>query len=53
MIDTLGRGKRSITVNLKKEEGISIVRKLCKKADVLLEPFRPGWCCIQMIKDYM
>jgi hypothetical protein len=27
---------------LKSPEGIAIVHKLCSKADVLIEPFRPG-----------
>jgi len=40
--DTLCRGKLSISVDLKKEEGISIVRKLSMKSDVLIEPFRKG-----------
>ena len=41
-MDRLARGKMSVAVNLKKEEGVSVVRKLCKKADVIIEPFRPG-----------
>eukprot|EP00128_Syssomonas_multiformis_P001157 Colp12_sorted_trinity150504_noHs@7812 len=41
-IDRLGRGKRSISVNLKSPEGIAVIRKLCEKADVLIEGFRPG-----------
>lgn len=40
--DRLARGKLSIAVNLKKSEGVAIVRKLCKTADVVIEPFRPG-----------
>ncbi|KAK3782830.1 hypothetical protein RRG08_002463 [Elysia crispata] len=42
VVDTLARGKRSVSVNLKTREGANIVRRLCKNADVLLEPFRPG-----------
>lgn len=38
----LNRGKKSITVNLKTEEGKEILRELVKKSDVLLENFRPG-----------
>ena len=38
----LARGKKSISVNLKKPEGIEIVKKLVKDADVIIEPFRPG-----------
>ncbi|XP_072037496.1 alpha-methylacyl-CoA racemase-like [Amphiura filiformis] len=41
-MDRLARGKMSVAVNLKKQEGISVLRKLCKQADVLIEPFRPG-----------
>ena len=39
---SVNRNKRSITVNMKKPEGLEIVRELAKKADVLLENFRPG-----------
>ena len=38
----LNRGKRSITLNLKKEQGKVIFRKLVKRCDVLIENFRPG-----------
>eukprot|EP01065_Artemidia_motanka_P034775 TRINITY_DN4259_c0_g1_i1.p1 TRINITY_DN4259_c0_g1~~TRINITY_DN4259_c0_g1_i1.p1 ORF type:complete len:389 (+),score=79.33 TRINITY_DN4259_c0_g1_i1:67-1233(+) len=41
-IDTLARGKRSIAVNLKDEQGREVLKKLCSSADVLIEPFRPG-----------
>ena len=40
--DVTARGKRSIALNLKKEEGADILRSLCRSADVLIEPFRPG-----------
>ncbi|PVD20182.1 hypothetical protein C0Q70_20677 [Pomacea canaliculata] len=40
--ETLSRGKMSIIVDLKKEEGAEVLRKLCRTADVLLEPYRPG-----------
>ena len=40
--DRLSRGKRSISVDLQTPEGMAIVRKLCLKSDVLIEPFRPG-----------
>ena len=36
------RGKRSIRINLKTEEGVSIVQKIIQLSDVLLEPYRPG-----------
>ncbi len=38
----LNRNKRSITCNLKTEEGKEIIRRLAKWADVLVENFRPG-----------
>lgn len=38
----LNRGKRSITLNLKHEEGRRIFMELVKKSDVLIENFRPG-----------
>lgn len=41
-MDRLGRGKRSISVNLKQNGGAEVVRRLCSSTDVLLEPFRPG-----------
>ncbi|HYM16399.1 MAG TPA: CoA transferase [Dehalococcoidia bacterium] len=36
------RGKRSITVNLKTDEGRAIVRRLVPAADVFVHNFRPG-----------
>ncbi|MHB8685181.1 MAG: CaiB/BaiF CoA transferase family protein [Dehalococcoidia bacterium] len=36
------RGKRSITVNLKTEEGREVVRRLIPRADVFTHNFRPG-----------
>ena len=41
-MDTLARGKRSVSVNLKHPAGVEVVSRLCSRADVLLEPFRPG-----------
>ena len=38
----LNRGKRSLSLNLKSEEGKKIFLKLIKTADVILENFRPG-----------
>ncbi len=38
----LNRGKRSITINLKSEEGKRIFKDLVKECDILLENFRPG-----------
>ncbi|MEM7701128.1 MAG: CoA transferase [Pseudomonadota bacterium] len=38
----VARNKKSITLNLREKEGQAIVRQLVKKADFLLENFRPG-----------
>ena len=38
----LNRNKRSMTLNLKTEEGKEILRELVKKADIILENYRPG-----------
>ncbi len=35
-------GKRSIVIDLKKPEGVILLRHLAKTADVLVESFRPG-----------
>ena len=40
--DVLARGRRSIALNLKSDEGIALARKLCASADGLIEGFRPG-----------
>ena len=39
---SLGRNKRCITVDLRKEEGRSVARRLAARCDVLIENFRPG-----------
>lgn len=41
-MDQLARGKRSLAVNLKSAAGVETVLRLIEKADVLLEPYRPG-----------
>ncbi len=40
--DVLDRGKRSIAVDLKSEEGAEVVLRLVETADALIEGFRPG-----------
>ena len=37
-----GRNKKSVTANLRTQEGQAIVRKLARETDVLIENFRPG-----------
>src|SRR5438874_3130232 len=37
-----GRGKKSVTLDLSKERGQEILRRLVEHADVLLENFQPG-----------
>lgn len=36
------RNKRIISVDLRTDEGRAIVRRLCEKADIVVENFRPG-----------
>jgi crotonobetainyl-CoA:carnitine CoA-transferase CaiB-like acyl-CoA transferase len=38
----VNRNKRSITVDMKKPEGVEIIKALARKSDVLLENFAPG-----------
>ncbi len=38
----VGRGKRTIVVDLKTPEGVDVLRRLCDSADVLVENLRPG-----------
>src|SRR5437868_14099043 len=42
MFAALNRGKRSIVLDLKSADGASQLRRLCERADVLVESFRPG-----------
>ncbi|KAG7389619.1 hypothetical protein PHYPSEUDO_010016 [Phytophthora pseudosyringae] len=39
---SLGRNKRSVAIDMKKEEGRGIVQELIEQSDVLIENFRPG-----------
>jgi alpha-methylacyl-CoA racemase len=41
-ISVIDRGRRSVGVDLKHPEGADVVLRLCERADVLLEGFRPG-----------
>ncbi|RAK22026.1 formyl-CoA transferase [Anoxybacillus vitaminiphilus] len=38
----LSRNKKSLTLDLRKEEGMEIFKKLVSKVDILIENFRPG-----------
>ncbi|KAI0368736.1 CoA-transferase family III [Pilatotrama ljubarskyi] len=40
--DVLARGKRSIAVDPKTRSGYAVVSRLVERADVLIDPFRPG-----------
>ena len=39
---SLARNKKSVTIDLKSEQGVDLVRRLIDKADVVIENFRPG-----------
>lgn len=39
---SINRNKKSMTLNLKKPEGVDILKKLVRKADVIVENYRPG-----------
>lgn len=38
----LNRNKRSVALDLKKDDDLDVVRELCARADVVIENFRPG-----------
>ncbi len=40
--DVLRRGKRSIEIDMKSDEGLATVRTLIEHADIVIEGFRPG-----------
>lgn len=52
VIDTQGRGKQSVAINLKTDEGVSLLKKLCLKSDVVLEPYRKGQTNTSVCKSF-
>ncbi|PIC63472.1 carnitine dehydratase [Sporosarcina sp. P13] len=38
----LNRGKKSITLDLRKEEGVEVIRKLVMESDIIVENFKAG-----------
>ncbi|WP_439574670.1 CaiB/BaiF CoA transferase family protein [Phreatobacter sp.] len=40
--DVIGRGRRSVALDLKNPEAIALARDMAAKADILVEGFRPG-----------
>ena len=38
----ISRGKRTVVLDLKSDDGVAAMRRLCADADVLIENFRPG-----------
>ncbi|KAG8864779.1 hypothetical protein FRB96_003365 [Tulasnella sp. 330] len=41
-LDVLSRGKRSIAINPKVPSGLKVLKKLVGRADVVIDPYRPG-----------
>ncbi|MGK0168671.1 MAG: crotonobetainyl-CoA:carnitine CoA-transferase CaiB-like acyl-CoA transferase [Gammaproteobacteria bacterium] len=39
---SVGRNKKSVTINMREDKGRALVRQLMTKADVVIENFRPG-----------
>ncbi len=42
VFDFLNQGKRSVAINLQKDEGVELVQQLAAEADVFVESFREG-----------
>jgi len=41
-LDVVGRGRRSVALDLKRPEAVEVVLRLAERSDVLFEGFRPG-----------
>ncbi len=41
-VDLLARGRRVVAADLKRAEGVAALLRLVERADVLIDPFRPG-----------
>ena len=44
MKDVSFRGKKSVVLNLKSAEGVETLLCMVEKADILIDPYRPGVC---------
>lgn len=42
VLDVMSNGKRSVSLDLKRKEGVQILKKLCATSDVLIDTYRPG-----------
>lgn len=42
LFDIVNRGKKSVTLDLREENDVRILKSMVKEADVLIESFRPG-----------
>ncbi|CAK1550083.1 unnamed protein product [Leptosia nina] len=40
--DVMSSGKKMLSVNLKSNEGVDIIKKLCASTDVFIDTYRPG-----------
>ena len=43
MFMAVNRNKRSLTADLKRPEGVELVRRLAATSDVFVQNYRPGW----------
>lgn len=44
MKDVSSRGKKSVVINLKNEQGIETLLRMVENADAIIDPYRPGVC---------